>query len=82
MNNTITYEEPAIEIERTADFHTIARQLSDTLKALPLSHEENDQFVELMIKQVQEAERGAFMQGFKMGKEYAGYVPSVPLSRS
>lgn len=82
MNNTITYEEPTIEIERTAAFHSIARQLSDNLKALPLSKEENDQFIDLMIKQVQEAERGAFMQGFKMGKEYAAYVPSVPLTRS
>lgn len=82
MNNTITYEEPTIEIERTADFQTIARQLSDSLKALPLSQEENDRFIQLMVEQVQEAERGAFMQGFKMGKEYAAYVPSVPLTRS
>ena len=82
MNNTITYEEPSIEIERTADFHTIARQLSDKLKALPLSNEENDRFIDLMIKQVQEAERGAFMQGFKMGKEHAAYVPATSSARS
>lgn len=82
MNNIITYEEPSIEIERTAAFHSIARQLSDNLKALPLSNEENDQFIDLMIKQVQEAERGAFMQGFKMGKEYAAYVPATSSARS
>lgn len=82
MNNTITYEESAIEIERTADFHTIARQLSDNLKALPLSNEENDQFIDLMIKQVQEAERGAFVHGFKMGKKYGAYLNPVSLYRN
>ncbi len=82
MNNTITYEEPTIEIERTADFQTIARQLSDSLKALPLSQEENDRFIQLMVEQVQEAERGAFMQGFKMGKEYAESIPNMLFPRS
>lgn len=82
MNNTITYEESAIEIERTTDFYTIAHQLSDELKGLPLSNEENDQLIDLMIKQVQEAECGAFVHGFKMGKKYGAYLNPVSLYRN
>ena len=50
----------AIQIERTAEMTTAARELSDCIKGLPLTAEQNNTLVPLIVKQVQEAERGAF----------------------
>ena len=57
--------------ERTEKFFQIARQLSDFIKGLPLDQPTNDRLVKMMIEQVEEAERGAFIQGCKMGRDYA-----------
>lgn len=66
----------AIQIERTAEMTTAARELSDCIKGLPLTAEQNNTLVSLIVKQVQEAERGAFVQGFKWGREYEKTAPS------
>lgn len=63
----------ALVVERTADFFQIARQLSDFLAGLPLDRPANDRLVELMVEQVQQAEKGAFLQGFRMGMEFTGW---------
>lgn len=60
----------AIQIERTDKMIAVARELGDYIRGLPLTAEQNNALVALTIKQVQEAERGAFVQGFKWGKEY------------
>lgn len=70
MNKVFENEE--ITIERTPDFFQTARQLSDCIKALPLDQPANDRLIALMIDQVQQAEKGAFAHGFRMGVEYAG----------
>lgn len=57
--------EPAIEIERTEEFLAKAKELSEFIRALPLNHSDNDKLVALMIEQVKQAEKDAFMQGFK-----------------
>ena len=57
--------------ERTEKFFQIARELSDFIKGLPLDQPTNDRLVKMMIEQVEEAERGAFIQGFKMGRDFA-----------
>ena len=66
----------AIQIERTAQMIAAAHKLSDYIKDLPLTAEQNDTLVSSMIEQVQEAERGAFVQGFKLGMEYQKTAPS------
>lgn len=66
-------ENVCIQIERTEAFIQTANELSVFLKALPLSHDENDKLVELMVKHVKEAEAGAFLQGFSMGYEFSEY---------
>lgn len=68
-------ENAAIRMERTADFFQVAQQLSDYIKGLPLDPPTNDRLVALMVDQVQQAERGAFLQGFRMGMAFAGYEP-------
>lgn len=62
--------------ERTEKFFQTARQLSDFIKGLPLDQPANDRLVKLMIEQVEEAEHGAFIQGFKMGRGFAEYETS------
>jgi len=62
-----------IQIERTEAFIQTANELSAFLKALPLSYDENNRLVELMVKHVKEAEAGAFLQGFSMGYEFNEY---------
>ena len=56
-----------IGIERTADFFDAAQQLSKFIHGLPLEQPTNDRLVALMVEQVQQAEKGAFFQGFRMG---------------
>ena len=77
MNKVIEFpdiEDLQIQMERTEDFYKAARVLSDYLKPLPLSQSENDILVELIIRQVETAEQGAFIQGFHMGRDYANSV--------
>lgn len=64
--------------ERTEKWFQIARKLSDFIKGLPLDQPTNDRLVKMMIEQVEEAELGAFIQGFKMGREFAEYEASHP----
>lgn len=68
-------QEPAIKKERTEAFYEAARSLGEYIKGLPLSGPENDRLIELTIRQVEEAEQGAFNQGFRMGKAFAESRP-------
>lgn len=68
-----TEESPSVDDEaiditegRTEEFLTAAKDFSDYLKSLPLSHEQNDRLVEFAVRQTQEAERGAFLFGAEM----------------
>ena len=77
MNKVIEFpdiEDLQIQMERTEDFYKAARALSDYLKPLPLSQPENDVLIKLIIRQVETAEQGAFVQGFHMERDYADYV--------
>ena len=53
-------QEPALAVERTESFYSTARELSDFIAALPISREENDRLIALIIQQVQDGEQGAF----------------------
>lgn len=66
-------QEPALAVERTESFYNTARELSDFIAALPIGQEENDRFIALIIRQVQDGEQGAFAQGLRIGKEFAGW---------
>lgn len=66
-------QEPALAVERTESFYSTARELSDFIAALPLSREENDRLIALIIQQVQDGEQGAFAHGLRIGKEFAGW---------
>jgi len=57
-----------IIIERTApEFMETANALGDYLATLPLSNEQHNQLVELIVKQVNAGEVNAYRQGFGLG---------------
>lgn len=66
-------QEPALAVERTESFYNTARELSDFIAALPIGQEENDRLIALIIRQVHDGEQGAFAQGLRIGKEFAGW---------
>ena len=53
-------ENVCIQIERTEAFIQTANELSAFLKALPLSHDENNKLVELMVKHVKKRKKEHF----------------------
>lgn len=62
-------EDSAIVIDRTPDFFLSAQQLSEFIHNLPLDQSVNDRLIALMVEQVQQAEKGAFDHGFRLGVE-------------
>lgn len=64
--------EPAVLIERTEKFKAAAEVMSDFIKALPLTPQDNDQLITLITKQLQIAEVDAFQQGFTLGLDVKG----------
>jgi hypothetical protein len=86
MKETIEFETvhaiegAAIAIERTPDFFQVAQQLSDFIYGLPLDQPTNDRLEALMVDQVQQAEKGAFAHGFRMGMEFERHEqhPDIP----
>lgn len=69
--NFPSLDDVAIKVNRTEEFFQIARELSDYIKKLPLTPDQHNKLVELMIKQVQAAEQGAFNKGFLMGYKFS-----------
>jgi len=67
MQNNV---ESGFKIERTEDFYTAARALSEYIKELDLPQLENDTLVALAVAQVEFAELGAFIHGFGMGTAF------------
>jgi len=55
--------EGEIEIIKTEKFLDAVKELSDYIITLPLSNQENDRLVELILKQTSIAQKDAFLQG-------------------
>lgn len=51
---------------RSKEFVDVAKRLGDFIKGIPMDTYTNDKLVDLMVKQVNVAERDAFMFGFDM----------------
>lgn len=54
-------EKDFIEIERTREFVETARLVGEYLKGLPLTVEQNDKLVELMIQHTRAAEQSGYV---------------------
>ena len=55
-----TCADVGIQIERTPEFFETAKTFSDYLAALPLTAEQNDTLVELLVQHVTAAEKSGF----------------------
>lgn len=78
FQNVKNMQGAAIEAERTEEFYSIARELSEFIKGLPLSQPDNDKLIAIIIKQVQAGEQGTFNQGFHMGYNFAKWQTEHP----
>ncbi len=58
-------EDDVIQIVRSEAFLAKGRELSDYIAALPLTKEQNDRLVALMVEQVCVTELGAFKEGVR-----------------
>lgn len=58
-----------IEIEKGEDTKAAAQELSRFIAGLDLEPEVNDRLVELMVEQVNVAQRDAFFQGVEFGRD-------------
>lgn len=56
--------------EYTEEFYTHARELSQYISELMMCKNMNDELVNLILKQIELAEKEAFIRGFKSGIEY------------
>lgn len=76
MNNIIAIDcqGEGILLERTEPFIKVARELNDFLHTLPLDNQEHNKLVDLIIQNVTAGEKGAFLQGFDMGIEFASWA--------
>lgn len=68
----------AIELKRSEEFYKTAQKLSDYIKKLPLSNDENDTLVSIILEHVTAAEKSALAQGFNMAMDFAGSGEKEP----
>lgn len=70
QGNKNTDADETIEIPRSVEFIESAQKLSELINKLPLSKEQNDKLIDLMVKHVLAAEEGGFRYSLKIGLEY------------
>lgn len=60
-----------MEIKRTKEFYQASRQISDFIKGLPLSTEDNDKLVHNLVEYTNTVERNAALFGVQVGIQLA-----------
>lgn len=71
-------EGDVVQIVRSKEFLGKARELSDCISALPLTKEQNDRLVALMIEQVCITEVSAFKEGVHAARNLIKAEGGVP----
>ena len=71
MDKIINFPKGAeIPLQHTEQFFESARQLSEFIKGLPLPLPDNDRLIALILSQMEDGTKDAFVQGFHMGREF------------
>ena len=60
-----------MEIKRTKEFYQASRQISDFIKKLPLSAENNNELVRHLVEYTNTVERSAALFGVQVGMQLA-----------
>lgn len=76
MSHTPDAPSQGVVITHGEVFQEASHQLSDYLRGLRLSPEENNRLIRLIIDQVHAAEENAFRQGFAAGMKYGLSYPA------
>ena len=66
-----------IKIERGSEFINAAKELSEFMRSLQLSEDQHKRLLDLTIAQVLAAERNAFGEGMRLGREYGIYETTL-----
>lgn len=66
-------EEEGVKLEKSPEMLASAEKLSDYIRGLPLTAEQNDKLVQMLLDHVGDVQRCGFNQGLKVGKEFAGW---------
>lgn len=74
INKTEVFGEDCFAVERNEAFFDTAKKVSEYLKSLPLTTEQNDRLVELMINHVNAAEKSGFDFGVKLTKDMLNFL--------
>jgi hypothetical protein len=67
MITEIKHQETVIELTQGDEYMQSVREVSDYFKSLPLSHEQNDTLINLMLHNTNAGREDAFWQGFNLG---------------
>jgi len=62
-----------IKIKDTDDFLVFEKNLREFVKGLPISNDDHDKLIKLMLEQIKQTEKDSFLQGLEMGLEFAKY---------
>lgn len=62
-----------IVLDKGEIFLKATKEVSECLETLPLTKEQNNNLVALMVENVGQARQDAFMQGFQMGQDFQEY---------
>ena len=66
-------EEEGVKLEKSPEMLASAEKLSDYIRGLPLTAEQNHKLVQMLLDHVGDVQRCGFNQGLKVGKEFAGW---------
>ena len=60
-------EDKNLQKERDEEFYSAAKVMNEFIRSLPLSKEDNDRLIDLVVEQIRLAECGAYSRGMKLG---------------
>lgn len=73
VNNTKEWDNFELKINHSEKFWKATHTVSDYLKELPLTAEQNDHLIKLLLDHMDATQMDAFVQGFMMGREFTSW---------
>lgn len=70
-------EDGRIEIVKTQEYLDSTLEVSKFIADLPLTHDQNNQLVKLLVDHDNIGRNDAFMQGFKVGMDFKDYTSKM-----
>lgn len=71
--NFPNHDKASIEIIKSDSYMELVVEMSDFIQKLPLSTDDNDKLVNLILEQTRQAQLDAFRQGIQVGLDIAKF---------